>query len=722
MTTRVGSIISIVSEKSRYRIVAILNDSITMCKMDITKLELIEISKKAFFQMELDGKIVITNDSETRIHDVELLSESARRRFLMKKDAFRRILDIYGPEYLDLCGKNKKEELYKILDEYNYPKSTFWKNCVRYFQSGMDERTLIDGKAFGNNKGKEYYHTAKSGRKSEYGEVGVPLSQRVLDCFGEALKEYKDGRKKSIKSCYDYMNSIYFSRTEVIDGVPTMCLLPANERPTYKQFCLYVAKHISKEEKSIIKTSRMEHRNNERLLTSDSLYGVLGPGDMVEIDACEADVSLVSMIDKNQTIGRPIVYFMIDVFSRIILAMSIAFDNNSNLGVTSLFLNLGDDKREYCEKFGISYKDERIWPSNIIPNRLRVDRGAEVKSREFGRICNALGIQKDIVSGGSGSLKGVVEQSFRLMHLNQNEFLENHGLIEKRYDSKHHKEATMNIEQYTKMVICFVLSHNQKCLEEYPLTKDMLEKNISAIPAMLWQYGIKHLVSPRPIINKLQFIYELMTPIKVTVSRKGLNYKGLYYYTDDPDVTTMMFKAGNKKISVEARMDMRDVGAIYWIKGNTLIQIPLNDRIAGNIDYAGMTIKQYEEYRKKKGQLSANGRIHNEELAAYTNVMNRDIVREVSKASDTLANDKNMRQAREREKQQVSRNNAIMKRLKTDKKSDDREEVIIEDKAEKERNLSRDLKEESSKDYFYLSEAELLEEQKKALDLFDDED
>ena len=37
---------------------------------------------------------------------------------------------------------------------------------------------------------------------------------------------------------------------------------------------------------------------------------------------------------------RPIVYFMIDVFSRAILAMSVSLDNNSILGITNLFLDM----------------------------------------------------------------------------------------------------------------------------------------------------------------------------------------------------------------------------------------------------------------------------------------------------------------------------------------------------------------------------------------------
>lgn len=141
------------------------------------------------------------------------------------------------------------------------------------------------------------------------------------------------------------MNYKYYSETKIINGATTVGLMPESQRPTYNQFYYYCSKHITEQEKDLIKTSAAEQRNNKRLLTSDSLHGVYGPGDMVEIDACEADVSLVSSADSNKTIGRPIVYFMIDVYTRAIIAMSVAFDNNSILGVTNLFLNLADNKK-----------------------------------------------------------------------------------------------------------------------------------------------------------------------------------------------------------------------------------------------------------------------------------------------------------------------------------------------------------------------------------------
>ena len=55
----------------------------------------------------------------------------------------------------------------------------------------------------------------------------------------------------------------------------------------------------------------------------------MGPGDLWEVDECEIDLSLVSVENPSVTVGRPIVYVMIDVYTRMIVAYSVAFDNNS---------------------------------------------------------------------------------------------------------------------------------------------------------------------------------------------------------------------------------------------------------------------------------------------------------------------------------------------------------------------------------------------------------
>lgn len=658
----VGDILKDTKLNTRYRVVDIDGGEVTLCQMDITTLQLYLQTIRNLIQMITDGELV-KEKGETTVFDYYALPEKAKWKYDKKKKVLCEVLNFYHHRLLGLMGKGPKPELKEILYRNSMSVYMFWRTFTKYLQSGYQDFSLVDSRYLGANKGKRYEYTEKPGHKSEYFDTnGIVINESIKQIFDEALNEFRSGRQKSLKSCYARMNLLHFTRTEVIDGVSSVSLLPLSERPTLRQFYYYADSKLTAEEKDAIKTSAQEQRNNKRLLTSDALYDVYGPGDMVEIDACEADVSLVSAFDRNKTIGRPVVYFMIDVYSRIILAVSVAFDNNSVLGVTNLFLNLADDKQDYCKKYGMGFDNPEIWPSNIIPRRIRVDRGSEFKSREFTRICNELGIEKQIVPGASGSLKGVVEQSFHQMHAKQNIHVENYGLIEKRYDSNHHQEATLTIEEYNKMIINFVLTHNQEYNVNYPCTKEMIEKGIKPIPVLLWNYGVEKYGAPRPIISKNQYLYNLMTPVKAKINRRGIVYKGLYYLPESDRVLAQeMFRAGTKKQSFEVRMDMRDISYVYYLRDGKLMSASLNEKLTGNGDLKGMTMKQWEDYRKTKAQMDAEGRIYNQELSAFNYSVNAAIVESAKK--ETMSDSKEMRPAREAEKQRISHSENIASRM-----------------------------------------------------------
>lgn len=677
----IGNIITDKEAGSSYRIIYVSVNDIVLCEMNTTKFILITMSYMQIMDLLQEQRFTISEDKGL-VFDENHLSENIRAKYIRNRDMMNEVVAAYGPTFIELGGKYKKTRLYEIMRKYECPKNTFWRICTKYFQSGCKSYSLVDNKAWGNTKGKENDYTIKPGRPSEYVKSSIVVNDEVREHFEDALNNYKKGRNKSFRSAFDWMNCKYYSETKIVNGVTTVGLMPESQRPTYNQFYYYCRKHITEQEIDLIKTSAAEQRNNKRLITSDSLHGVLGPGDMVEIDACEADVSLVSTTDSNKTIGRPVVYFMIDIYTRAIIAMSVAFDNNSILGVTNLFLNLADNKKEYCSCYGMGFDDDAIWPSNIKPRRIRVDRGSEFKSKEFRRICNELGIELQIVSGASGSLKGVVEQSFHQMHSRQNEHLEDNGLIEKRYDSNHHKEATLNIEQYTKMVINFVLMHNQQYDKNYPLTREMMDKKIQPIPAILWKYGANK-IEPSRIPDKDQYLYTLMTPVNAKLSRRGISYNGLWYLTkDDKQLSKEMFRAGTKKVPFEVRMDKRSVGAVYYIRNGKLIKASLNEMITGNIDFAGLTEKEWNDYRKGKHQLDAHGRIQNEDLSAFNYSVNQEIVASAQK--DTYSDKKNMRVTRELEKQKVSHDNNIEQRLQNEETKilpeKDGEKILIKEK------------------------------------------
>jgi len=686
----VGDIIKDKRNETCYRIIAIVCGAITLCEMNTTKFVLSQIEHITLIDLLFSNEVEKDTEEEI-IFDVNALSSSVRDKYEKKLLIINEVVTIASPTYIYLAGKSPKAEIKELMKKYNLARNSFWRMCTLYFQSGMKNYSLVDSKAFGVNKGKQYIFSSKPGVRSEYlGDTGVILTPEIITYFEDALNNYKSSRQKTISSAFDRMNNLHFTRVEIINGAQSLVLLPQSQRPTKRQFSYYVEKHLSHQEKDVIKTSAIEQRNNKRLITSDSLNGVYGPGDMVEIDACEADVSLVSSIDRNRTIGRPIVYFMIDVYTRLMLAVSVSFDNNSVLGITNLFLNLADNKKEYCDHFGMGFENDDVWPSCVIPRRLRVDRGSEFKSKEFDRICNELGIEKQIVPGASGSLKGVVEQSFHQMHSKQNVHLEDIGLIEKRYDSEHHKEASLTIEQYTKMVINFVLTHNQQYDKDYHMTREMLEKGVKPIPALLWKYGIEKYGSPRPIPSIDQYLFNLMTPVIAKISRRGICYKDLWYLSlDDKVLSSEMFNARNKKVSYEVRMDMRDVGAVYYIRDRILVKAPLNKNIAGNLDYDGMTMKQYEDYRKEHKEINAKGRVHNEELSAFNYAVNDTITSDAKKA--TYSDAKDMRPARETEKQMISSEGKIATRLEHKSTNVIEKTTVIEEIPEQEPKIKGNI-------------------------------
>lgn len=122
-----------------------------------------------------------------------------------------------------------------------------------------------------------------------------------------------------------------------------------------------------------------------------------------------------------------------------------------------------------------------------------------------------------------------------------------------------------------------------------------------------------------------------------------------------------MFSAGTKKIPFEVRIDKRDVGAIYYKRGNRLIYAPLNQQITGNADYAGMTYKEYEDFRKAKGSMDAHGRVYNEQLSANLYAINEGIVS--SSKKENYSDKTKIRENREEQKQFISKENNIKQRF-----------------------------------------------------------
>ena len=447
-------------------------------------------------------------------------------------------------------------------------------------------------------------------------------------------------------------------------------LLPIDQRPTKRQMENYIRKHTTKKQRDIAKTSRREYRNNKRLLVSDNLYNVHGPGDVVEMDEVEMDVSLVSEADPCKTIGRPIVHAMIDIYSRMIIAVSVSLENNSILGLTNCLINLAEDNKMLCHRFGLELKNG-LWDINIIPNKIRSDRGSEYRSKEAKRIFRELGITLDLEPPAMGSMKGQVEQLFHQYHAVQNDVLEGNGLITKRHDSNHNKNAILTLNDIWIFVINQTIAHNMLTMKDYPLTKDMIRKKVHPNPLEIWDYGCTKFGAPRPMIDRKQFEYAIRRPVTAKLSRKGIFWNGLYYYNNqDIRLLDRIQVLGNTKESFPCRVDERDIGTLWYISDGRIEEAELNTMRNGNAEYKGMSLRAYEEYKKAKKLLITENAHKDQEIRVARRMGLEATVNNAkqSVSNITVSKDKTkgIRKSRKLESESNMESNSIHDRLENE--------------------------------------------------------
>jgi hypothetical protein len=89
-------------------------------------------------------------------------------------------------------------------------------------------------------------------------------------------------------------------------------------RPTIRQFRYFYDREYKKPQRLEARTHPGVYKKDVRPLTSTATASVLGPGSRYEIDATIADIYLVDDEDRSKIIGRPTIYIVIDVFSRMI--------------------------------------------------------------------------------------------------------------------------------------------------------------------------------------------------------------------------------------------------------------------------------------------------------------------------------------------------------------------------------------------------------------------
>ncbi|MDE8601591.1 Mu transposase C-terminal domain-containing protein [Marinomonas sp. RSW2] len=440
------------------------------------------------------------------------------------RDRAYRSVALLLTDYFALFDKKlRNQKIKSVLEAMDESRLYVTRQLRRYWQRGLSPDALAPDYTKCGAPGQNRLAIQKTGSKRtvSHGE-GLAITDEIASLFKLAIEGfYLVNNDVDLKGARTKANGFIKSKYPKIKK---------EDLPTYRQFRYYYNKHYAKPLVVQARTPSIEYAKDVTPSHSTSTTNNFGPGARYEIDATIADLHLVSGHDPDRIVGRPIVYKVKDVFSRMTVGLYVGLENPSWATASIALAHAFCDKVEYCRKFGVEIT-ESDWPSIGTPATITADRG-ELLGKHGDILVNRFGITLSNTRAYRGDDKGIVEKSFHMMHVDILPYVK--GKVEpvngkKKAGKRTELSANLTLYDFTKMVIISEINRNTSTpLEGYDFESDM-PADLAAIPVRLWHWGVKNRTGVLREVDP-KFTYVNMLPhSKATISPSGICFKGMYY-------------------------------------------------------------------------------------------------------------------------------------------------------------------------------------------------
>ncbi len=552
-----------------YRVLWIDQGSVIVYLIDVE-------NKKAvpFTRNVSDLRSELIHDQLIKIKQDKFLSasshESNEKNLMIRDKAWVMIQDIVENEP-DVFNREKRGRMIAdTIKKHNTTKPTIYKYLRRYWQRGMTPNALLPDYSKSGGKGKEKSVGGKKrGRPRKYQADGINIDDTTKKLFRVALeKYYLNNKKNSIPAAYNMMVKEFYAEDYYYeDGVKKVIVVDENQLPSLDQFRYWYNKEYNVQESTIARQGRKKYEKDYRAILGSSTAETTGPGSRYQIDATVGDVYLISRYNSDWIIGRPVIYLVVDVFSRMIVGMYIGLEGPSWAGAMMALANVVADKQQFCRQYGIEISKED-WPVEHLPDVLLADRG-ELEGSNVDQLISAFNIHVENAAPYRADWKGIVEKQFDITQRKVKPFLP--GYVDKDFQERgardYRLDAKLTLEQFTQLMIKQVIYYNTKhYLKDYLRDEDMIRDEVQPTPLELWNWGIQNRSGKLRYFPEKTVKMHLLPQSQATVTFKGIKLKNMLYSCEQA-IKESWFPTARQKGSwrVSVCYDPRDMSTIYLL-------------------------------------------------------------------------------------------------------------------------------------------------------------
>ena len=432
----------------------------------------------------------------------------------------------------DIYIPRKRTDLLKAVETTSgIPLNNLYGYLGKYWRSGFQKNALAP--KYRNCGGARVAVSMESrpGRRKRKGNNGKVLDDHDLECFQTAIKRfYQQGQ--TLRQAYDSMLSLCYVR-ERFKGDPAPVTMGEDEKPSFGQFYYWYHKNGNPVQDTRCREGEEKFDREYRAILGRTQDELFGPGASYQVDATIGDFYLVMESDRSRLVGRPIIVFFKDAWSRMVTGMYITLENSSCQVWKEALANTLRNKVDFCKGFGISITREE-WPCEVMPASITTDNG-EFAVKAIDEVVRDLGITVESCPPYRGDLKGIIERTFRTYQMHLKPYIPGH--VEKdagtRGAKDYRKDACLDLRTFIIIMIKLVLFYNNHhYMAEYPRTEDMRNSNVPAIPLHLWNYGVAHKAGALRTMSPEEYLPVLLPKGTAAVTGRGIRLNGLYYTCD----------------------------------------------------------------------------------------------------------------------------------------------------------------------------------------------
>lgn len=431
-----------------------------------------------------------------------------------------------------LLPKSRSKLIKSASIKFGVSQKTIRHYFKKFFSRGLSKSSLLpDYYNCGKHQENKRVYTKKVGRPNVYTSSikRATADEEWKKIFRISLeKHYFIRSKPSLKYAFQQMLKEYFSK---IDNDSNYKVLDLEKPiPTYDQFYYFYRKQYKSDYAIYKRDGRREYLQNYRAITGSATEDSMGIG-VYAVDGTIGDIYLTSSISKESIIGRPTIFLVVDIFSRCIVGLNVSIENMSGESLRIALANTFDNKKEWCKRTLDMEIGEEDWPIHYLPHTLLADRGSELISDKLTSLVENLNIKIQNTAPYRPELKGVCEAYFGIIQQHLIPFLP--GTVQKDFNKRgsqdYRKNAILNINQYSRILVKCILYYNSRFLKDYPLTQNMIEENVPPVPIEIFKWGLRRGTGQLKAMTA-DLIRSNVYPVqKATITAKGILLNGLYY-------------------------------------------------------------------------------------------------------------------------------------------------------------------------------------------------